>query len=70
MTAESFLPNSVDQGIGHCLDLRMLARRMVHEPTISSFAICHEELTAQHIIVDDDFNIKGFVVNVSGHTGG
>lgn len=44
-----------------CLSLQVLGRRIIYTtPTIiSSFAISHQDLAPQNIIVDDEYNIKG-----------
>lgn len=45
-----------------CLVQLALVRKTVYEvPDDSSFALAHGDLAAEHIIVDDEYNIKGFV---------
>ncbi|KAJ5166677.1 uncharacterized protein N7482_005458 [Penicillium canariense] len=74
-TAESFMMFFIDykmigairgqlDGIDplSCLVLRLLARRVTEGKCSSStFAHSHEYLTSQNIIVDNNYNVKGFV---------
>ena len=72
-TASTFLLDAVDRklrrirkgqlrgvSVHDCLVQHELVHRIVHDvPEASSFVISHEDLAAQNIIVDDEFNIKG-----------
>ncbi|KAL1845130.1 hypothetical protein VTK73DRAFT_1064 [Phialemonium thermophilum] len=75
VTALTFLTDAVDRKIQRvkkgqlrdvrledCLVQRELVPRVIHDlPEASYFVLSHEDLAAQNIIVDDEFNVKGII---------
>jgi serine/threonine protein kinase len=51
-----------------CFIQRALVSRVVHPALENSpFLISHEDLAPQNIIVDSEYNIKGYILTVSTH---